>query len=152
MHTTNPLLQVTEIELVYRNKIKASDRVKVNNNAAAYDVFMANWNMGTIELVEESKVLLLNRNNRVLGLVHIGIGGIACVVVDVRIIMAAALKAAATSFICCHNHPSGNLAPSNHDKEFTRRLQQAGRVLDIKLIGHLIITKEGYCTIEEDHC
>ena len=149
MDTANPLLQVTEIELVYRNKIKASDRIKVANADAAYDVFLANWNMDTIELVEEFKVLLLNRNNRVLGLVTIGIGGITCVLVDVRLIMAACLKAAATKFICCHNHPSGNLAPSNHDKEYTKKLKQAGELLDIQLVDHLIITKEGFCAIED---
>lgn len=150
MDTDNPLLQVTEIELVYRNKVKGSDRIKVANAAAAYDVFMANWNMDTIELVEEFKVLLLNRNNRVLGLVPIFMGGITCVVVDVRLVMATALKAAATGFICCHNHPSGNfINPSKHDKEFTKKLQQAGELLDIQLIDHLIITKEGYCSIED---
>ncbi len=149
MEIANPLLQVTEIELVYRNKVKASDRIKVANADAAYDVFMAHWNMDTIELVEEFKILLLNRNNKVLGLVNIGVGGINCVLVDVRIVMAACLKAAATSLICCHNHPSGNLTPSNHDKEFTKKLLQAGELLDIKLNDHIIITKEGYCSIED---
>jgi DNA repair protein RadC len=64
--------------------------------------------MDTIELVEQFEVILLNRANKVLGLAEISSGGITCVTIDIHLVFAVALKAGATSFICCHNNPSGN--------------------------------------------
>lgn len=145
-----PLLKVTEIQLTYRNRIKPADRIKINRPADAYNVFLSNWNMHTIELVEQFKIILLNRANKVLGLAEISSGGITCVTIDIRLVFAVALKAGATSLICCHNHPSGNLKAGKEDRNLTERLREAGRLLDIPVDDHIIITMEGYYSFAEN--
>lgn len=76
---------------------------------------MQNWNQDAFELLEEFKILLLNRNNVVLAIYNLSKGGIAGTVVDSKLIFGIALRAAASSIILVHNHPSGNLKPSNSD-------------------------------------
>jgi DNA repair protein RadC len=77
---------------------------------------------------EESAVLFLNQGNRVIGGYKISSGGLTSTVMDIRIILATALKCLATGIIISHTHPSGELKPSNADKELTERLKQAGKV------------------------
>jgi DNA repair protein RadC len=145
----NALLKIAEIQLAYRNTVKPSERIKINRPVDAYNVFLETWNMNTIELVEEFKILLLNRANKVLGLAEISSGGITCVTIDIRLVFAVALKAAATSLICCHNHPSGNLKAGREDSGITERLREAGRLLDISVDDHIIITRDGYYSFAE---
>lgn len=146
----NPLLKITEIQLTYRNTVKPSERIKINRPADAYNIFLETWNLDTIELVEQFKIILLNRANKVLGLAEISSGGITCVTIDIRLVFAVALKAGATSFICCHNHPSGNLKVGREDRGLTERLKEAGRLLDISVDDHIIITNEGYYSFAEN--
>lgn len=78
-----------------------------------------NWDMNLISFIEQAKMILLNRNNRVLGIVNLSTGGGGSTVIDIRILFSIALKATATSIILCHNHPSGNLKPSSEDVRST---------------------------------
>jgi len=94
--------------------------------------------------------MLLNKACKVLGIVTISQGGICGTVVDLRLLFAIALKACATSIIVAHNHPSANLTPSNNDIAITERIRQAGRILDIELRDHFIITEEGYYSFAEE--
>jgi DNA repair protein RadC len=71
------------------------------------------------------------------------VGGIAGIMVDVRTIFSMALKGLASSIICLHNHPSGNLVPSDADLKITRKIRDASAILDIKPVDHLIITQDG---------
>jgi DNA repair protein RadC len=70
-------------------------------------------------------------------------GGISGTVTDVRVILQAAIKANASGIIACHNHPSGNIQPSESDSRLTQKIKEAGQVMDIQLLDHLIITTEG---------
>ncbi|HEV3413402.1 MAG TPA: JAB domain-containing protein [Puia sp.] len=135
---------VAEVELVYHSKVKAADRPKVDNTGAAYKVLLNCWNKDTIELLEEFKVMLLNNRLSLLGIYELSKGGISATFVDPRLIYAAALKAAATSIILAHNHPSGELRPSRADEDLTRRIVQGCTLLDIKVNDHLIITPDKY--------
>ena len=99
---------------------------------------------------EEVKVLLLNRNNKVLGIYALAKGGITSCVVDVRIILAVALKALATGIILVHNHPSGNLQPSTDDKKITEQLNSSCKLMGITLLDHLIITKDDYFSFADE--
>ena len=135
---------VSEIELVYKTSVKPSQRPHITSSATAYDILIAGWNPDKIEFVEQFKVLLLNRSNKVLGQYEISTGGITGTVVDVRLIFAAALKANASGIIMAHNHPSGTLIPSQADREITKKVKEAGRILDIPVLDHLIVTTEGY--------
>ncbi|NDV78981.1 DNA repair protein RadC [Dysgonomonas sp. 511] len=89
---------------------------------------------------EEVWVLLLNRSNKVIKKMQVSKGGINGTVVDVRLIMKEAIDSLATAMILCHNHPSGNSNPSGNDNEITRNLKEAGRIMDIQLLDHIIIS------------
>lgn len=108
------------------------------------------WNSDTIEFFEQFKILLLNQSNKVLGIYEVSSGGISGTVVDLRMIFAAALKANAVSLIMVHNHPSGQTRPSEADKQITRKVKEAGSILDIKLLDHLIITPESYYSFADE--
>lgn len=147
---TPNLLIVSEIELSYKTKVKAIDRPKITSSVEAYNITMQLWNANTIEFFEESKILLLNNSNKVLGVYTISSGGISGTVVDIRLIFAAALKANATAIILIHNHPSGKLIASEADKAITRKVKEAGSILDIILLDHLIITNESYFSFADE--
>lgn len=134
----------SEIDLVYRTSIKSSQRPQVGSSAAAYEILLAGWDPNKIEFVEQFKVLLLNRSNRVLGQYELSTGGTSGTVVDIRLVFAAALKANASGIILAHNHPSGNLAASQPDRDITSKFREAGRILEIPVLDHLIVTSEGY--------
>jgi DNA repair protein RadC len=135
---------VTEVMLTYRSKIRPSDRKRISCSRDAYDSFKENWNDDTLEYFEEFKILLMNRSNAVLGLMSVSKGGISGTVTDVRIIMQGALKSNASGIIVCHNHPSGNLNPSESDTKITQKIKEAGNIMDIQLLDHLIITADEY--------
>jgi DNA repair protein RadC len=133
---------IAEVQLIYKSKVKASDRKKITCSRDAYKIFMENWNPDIIEFVEEFKILLMNRSNAVLGILDISKGGISGTVTDVRVVYLAAIKANASGIICAHNHPSGNLNPSESDTRLTQKLKEAGNLMDIQLLDHLILTTD----------
>lgn len=108
--------KVAEIKLTYRAKVKPSERPQVTSSTDCYNVLKQSWDSGKIEFVEQFKVMLLNRANKVLGIYELSTGGVAGTVADPKLIFAAALKACASSIVLCHNHPSGNLKPSQARK------------------------------------
>ncbi|OIQ93630.1 hypothetical protein GALL_243890 [mine drainage metagenome] len=138
------LTQVAEVELIYKSKVKASQRPQIKSSKDAYEIFLANWDENKIELIEEFKILLLNRNNKVLGIYEVSSGGITGTVADPRLIFAVALKASACAIILCHSHPSGNLKPSRPDDELTAKIKEGGKFLDIQVLDHLIVCTEGF--------
>ncbi|BFM44012.1 JAB domain-containing protein [Flavobacterium sp. CFS9] len=145
METLNQNWQiVSEIELVYKSKIKISERPQIKSSQDAYHLLKFSWNKGKIDYFEQFKILFLNHSFKVLGLYEMSSGGITGTIVDLRMIFSAALKANATNIMIAHNHPSGNTSPSEADKHMTAKIRQAGEVLDIKLLDHLIITSETY--------
>ena len=136
-------INVSEVQLIYKNKVKASDRIKITCSRDAYNVFLESWNPETVDFLEEFKMLLLNRSNAVLGIFPVSKGGLSGTVTDVRLIYQAAIKANACGTIICHNHPSGNLNPSESDNKITQKIKEAGNLLDIQLLDHIILTTEG---------
>ena len=119
-------------------------KIKITKGEEAYKILLDSWDINTIELQEEFKVLLLNKANEVLGIYPLSKGGITGTVIDVRLIFGTALKCNATGIIICHNHPSGNLIPSIADINITKKIKECSTLLDITLIDHLIISKEGF--------
>ena len=95
-------------------------------------------------------MLFLNRGNRVLGGYKISSGGITGTVVDIRIILAIALKCLASGIILAHTHPSGELTPSRTDKELTQKLKEAAKLMDISLLDHLIITENAHYSFADE--
>ncbi len=136
-------INISEVKLIYRTKIKASERLQVKSSKDAFDIFMEHWDLDSIEHVEEFKLMLLTRSNKVLGIASISKGGISGTVTDVRVILQYAIKANASGIIICHNHPSGNLKPSESDLTITRKVKDSGALMDIQLLDNLIIIPEG---------
>ncbi|MBN7817466.1 JAB domain-containing protein [Algoriphagus pacificus] len=144
------LHQVAEITLGYSPKVKSSQRPKVGCSRQVYEVLYNFWDKDTLELAEHFQVMLLNRANRVLGICTISKGGTAGTVVDAKLVFATALKGAAQSIVVSHNHPSGNLIPSEQDKRITRRLVEIGKVLDLPVLDHVIVTADGYYSFADE--
>lgn len=143
-------LVASEVELIYRTKIKASERPLIDSSYSAFKVALEAWDQDKIELLEQFKVLMLSNNNRVLGVYEMSSGGITGTVVDVRLLFAALLKSKSTACILVHNHPSGKLQPSDADKQITAKIKQASQLLDIALLDHLIITPESYYSFADE--
>ncbi|MDG5801020.1 DNA repair protein RadC [Marinilabiliaceae bacterium ANBcel2] len=99
---------------------------------------------------EEFWTLMLNRANKVIGRYNVSKGGINGTVIDVRLIMKRAVEQRASSVIISHNHPSGNLNPSSQDINITKKIKEAGKIMDIPLLDHLIITENGYFSFADE--
>lgn len=136
------LFGVSEVQLGYKSKIPASQRPVIKSSRDAFDLLLQNWDSNTLEYVEEFKILLLNRANAVLGIVPISKGGVSGTVTDVRVILQAAVLSNASGLILCHNHPSGNLNPSDADIRITQKIKEASGIVDIQLLDHIILTSE----------
>ena len=136
-------ITISEVKLVYKTKIKASDRLDVKSSKDAFDIFIDSWDPDSIEHFEEFKLMLLSRSNKVLGIASISKGGINGTLADVRIILQFAIKANASGMIICHNHPSGALTPSESDIKIAQKIREAGLILDIQLLDSLILTMDG---------
>jgi DNA repair protein RadC len=148
MKNEKTLFNVSEIKVAYRTT--NTPKVKIKSGADAYHVLLASWDIDTIELQEEFKVLLLNRSNEVLGIYPLSKGGITGTVVDQRLIFAVALKCNATGIIMSHNHPSGKLLPSEADITLTKSINKCAELLEINLLDHLIITKNGFYSFSNE--
>lgn len=141
---------VSEVELVYKTRVKAADRPAIRCSKDTYELLLRIWNKNTIDFQEEFKVMLLNQANRVLGIYEASSGGITGTVADPRTILASAIKGLAAKIVLAHNHPSGNLKPSTADEQLTIKIKQGAGLLDIKVLDHIILTSEGYLSFADE--
>ena len=142
--------KIAEVELVYKTKVKASERPLIKSSKDSYAILMEVWDQNRIEFQEEFKVLLINRANRVIGVYEVSAGGMTGTVADPRLILAAAIKGLAVSIILAHNHPSGNLKPSMADQQLTDKIKEAAKYHDIKVLDHIIITTDAYYSFADE--
>ena len=139
------MYKVCEVKLTYSTKVKSSERACITSSLDAYQFLIKHiYDPETIQYREYLKILLLNRGQKVLGVVPISEGGIDSTCADIRIIMQAAILGNASGIILTHNHPSGNLQPSKLDDVLTERLRDAAKLFDIRLLDHIIISDCGY--------
>ena len=101
-------------------------------------------------LHEEFWILFLNRSNKVINRMKLSQGGISGTVTDVRLVMKKAIECLASGIIVCHNHPSGNLNPSESDNKITQKIKEAGNLMDIQLLDHLIISDKDYYSFADN--
>ncbi len=141
---------VSEVYIGYKTKIKAKDRVKITNSEGSYQIFKTVWDTDTIDYKESFKCLYLDRNGRALAISNISEGGISSTIADEQMIMTTALKLRSSALILSHNHPSGNLEPSNVDKSITKKIACAGELLNINVLDHIIISSEGYFSFADE--
>lgn len=146
------LNNVSEIDIVYKKKVncKVSERPLIKSSSDVYEILLHYWDQDKIDLLEEFKVLFLNRSNRVLQIYNVSSGGITGTVADPRLILAAALKVASCSIMLAHNHPSTSLKPSKADEELTSKIKYAAQFHDIKVLDHVIVSSEGYYSFADE--
>lgn len=139
---------INEIQLIYSHEL--DNNVKITSSQTAYEALLSDWNTNTIQLQEEFKVLLLDKANQALGIYSMSKGGVSGTVVDVKLLIASAIKSNATSLIIAHNHPSGNLKPSSQDKYLTKKINKAASYFDLSLLDHLIISQKGFYSFSDN--
>ena len=136
------------IEIGHRRQTKASITLgPLKNSQAVFELLHPH--IGDLAH-EEFWIVYMNNSNRVLRCEQLSKGGITGTLVDVRLVMKKALELGAITLILAHNHPSGTLSPSESDKELTHKMIKASTSLDIKVIDHLIITKESYFSFADN--
>ncbi|MCE3279417.1 MAG: hypothetical protein K0S44_1608 [Bacteroidetes bacterium] len=139
---------VAALELGRRRKeTEVVKREKITTSKDAYDALKGN--MSDLPY-EEFWLIILNRANAIVKKELISRGGVAGTVVDTKIIFKAAVEHYASSIIICHNHPSGNLKPSEADIRITKNIKEAGKIMEIPLIDHLILSENGYYSFADE--
>lgn len=136
-------VELAEVKVMYKSKQRS--KTKISCSKDAFGVLYQIFDKDTIEYQEQFYLLLLNRSNQVLGWIKLSQGGTSGTVVDAKIIFTLALKTNSAGIILCHNHPSGNVKPSEADTILTNTISKAGQLLNIKLLDHLIISHEETC-------
>ncbi|MCH7411869.1 JAB domain-containing protein [Belliella sp. R4-6] len=142
--------QVAEIKLSYSHMVKPSLRPRINSSEDASKLLRENWDEDNLGFIEEFKVMLLSRCNKVIGICNIAKGGTTCVTVDLKLLMATAIKGVAMGIILAHNHPSGNLKSSDQDKRLTAKIKEACKIFDITVLDHIILTEESYYSFADE--
>jgi DNA repair protein RadC len=140
---------VAALELGRRRKM--ADALETIKIAGSNDVYNLICPLLSDLPHEEFWVLILNRSNKVIDKQKISQGGITGTVTDIRMILKLAIDNLATSIILCHNHPSGNLQPSDADVSITRRLKESAALMDIALLDHIIIAGKSYYSFTDNN-
>jgi len=138
---------VSALELAKRRRVaEVKQKEKISGSKDVYEYFHHLADLRS----EEFWVMYLNRANKIITGQKISQGGITGTVADIRLIFKSALDNFACSIVLCHNHPSGNLAPSNEDKTLTQKIKQAGQMLDINILDHVIVSDAGYFSFADE--
>jgi DNA repair protein RadC len=139
---------VAALELGRRRKeTDTEEKPKITTSKDAYDLLKGDL----MDLPhEEFWVLLLNRANRVIKKKRVSEGGVSGTVADPRIIFKMALEELASGIVVAHNHPSGNLTPSQSDINLTKKIKEAGKLLDIQLFDHVIVGEQKYFSFADE--
>lgn len=143
MYEYSDLLQVCEVKLSYKPKVKRSELPIISAINDAKQLMVGLFDEDQIEYRESFCVAFLNRRYRVLGVSRLFDGGISSCAVDQKVIFQHALLANASAIILAHNHPSGDLTPSTEDRKLTDRICQCGDILGIKVLDHIIVDPDG---------
>jgi len=130
-----------------RREEEGLERLKISSSKDVYEHF--HGKLADLRY-EEFWVLFLDRANKVIGNSKISQGGVSGTVVDPKVLFKQAIEHLASGIILCHNHPSGNLKPSEADIKLTKKLRSAGDTLDIPVLDHLIVTEEGYFSFADE--
>ncbi len=139
---------VAAMELGKRRKLgEVKERSKISGSRDIFDLMHPT--LADLPY-EEFWIVLLNRANKVISTQKISQGGVSGTVIDSKLIMKAAIDQLASSIILCHNHPSGNKMPSHQDKTITKRLREAGKIMDIPILDHVIVTESDFFSFADE--
>jgi DNA repair protein RadC len=135
------MTNIPELTLKYKTGDIKKVKIKCSQDGADYLKLM--YDQDTMEISESAIVLFFNRAMNSIGWFKVSQGGISGTVIDVRLVLATALKCCASGMMISHNHPSGNTSPSDSDVRITQKLKESGKLMDIELLDHLILTPDG---------
>lgn len=141
--------KIPQIRLSYVSDYSVEHPKAITSKAVA-DLIRSTYEEGEIDYREIFKVIYLNIAHKILGFQTISVGGTRMTVVDNKMIFTGALLANASCIILCHNHPSGTLMPSPQDDSLTRSAKEAGKVLGISVIDHVIVTSESFYSYNDE--
>ncbi len=145
---------LAELKVSYRRgrlrKCKQNQPFRVINSPVKGEEYLRNlWDKNTMDLREEFIVLCLSSQLEVLGWVKLHTGGLDQASVDPRLVFGVALQTASAGFIVAHNHPGNNPTPSVEDKEITQRLREGSKLLGLRFVDHIILTRDSYYSFSE---
>ncbi|MCX6270492.1 MAG: JAB domain-containing protein [Bacteroidetes bacterium] len=140
---------LAEIKVSYSHKIRPSEMKKVSCSRDAYEALLNIWD-GQLDHIEYFYIILLNRANKIMGYYQLSKGGQCGTVADPKCVFQVALKCCSASIILAHNHPSGNTKPSEADIQLTRKMKEAGNMLDLPVLDHLILSSESYFSFADE--
>lgn len=138
------MFAIGEVFLGYKTKVKVKDALVISNSELSNQLFREVWDSSQLTLRESFKAVFLNTSNRAVNFYSLSDGGVSGTVVDTRLLLQAAILSNASSIIICHNHPSGNLNPSEADRKVTKKVKEAALLFDIMLLDHIILTEDDY--------
>ncbi len=139
---------ITALELGRRRRLEeALELPKITGSKAIFEIMQPL--IGEIT-TEEFWIVYLNNSNKVLYKSKLSSGGLTGTVVDVRLVFKKAVELNSTAIILCHNHPSGNLKPSDADIQLTKKMKLGGETLDVKVLDHIIITEKSYFSFADE--
>jgi len=141
-----------ELRVSYHKNANLSlkDFTRINCSALMNNVFRLIWNQDEIEVRESFYAIFLNSKLDVVGYKKIADGGLDAVLVDIRHLMSTALLCNAVRMAVAHNHPSGNLNPSQPDRMLTKKIVDASNILNIQLLDHIILTENTYYSFRDE--
>jgi len=139
---------VAALELGRRRKLaEVSENTQIRSSSDVFNIFQP-----LMEDLphEEFWILFLNRANKIINRMKISQGGVSGTVTDVRIILKKAIETLASGLVICHNHPSGNNSPSDSDIKITQKIKEAGALMDIQLLDHIIVCGNEYYSFADN--
>ena len=132
-----------------KKNITEFEQIKITNSKDSAD-FIRKFYSDDLEIFESFFLLLLNRNNNTIGYAKISQGGITGTVVDVKIVAKYVVDSLASAVVLCHNHPSGNIKPSNADKDITDKIKKVLTLMDTTVLDHIILTADSYFSFADE--
>ena len=139
-----------ELQVKYTPSKKLYQGERITNSELAFQYVSDTFNHETIACQEQFNVLFMNNAHLPIGYYKASVGSNTATVVDIKLLFSVILKCNASAIIISHNHPSGNLKPSLADEKITSRIKECANLLDITLLDHLIITKDGYYSFSNE--
>ena len=140
---------ISNLELKAKKTPSNFEKVKIVSSKDAFKV-IKQFYFDDIDIFESFFILCLNRNNQTIAYAKISQGGVNGTVVDIKLIAKYAIDCLASGVILAHNHPSGNLKPSNEDLAITKKVKEGLKILDIQVLDHLILTSQGYLSFGDE--
>ena len=139
-----------EFKLSYVRHGDVSSQPVLTNSVLSADLIRSLYPADTLEMQEHFICVYMNQENRLIGWHHLSTGGVTGTVADPRLIFSVGVQCGATGVILSHNHPSGNIKPSQADKLITQKIKNAGEMIDIKVLDHIIITATDHYSFADE--